>query len=1100
MLLFRERSLLAAILWALFAWGALAPTYGQNLAEPANDRAQITVTDLTQLQNAMEADPGLDEITKETLRISYQEARSALDDASELRAQTARLGHIIETGRDDTEELKRQLENLPAVSPDTDGSALKSIDELQAELESIRLGINSQDNNLSEVSAELEELKRQPISISSRLPNAREELADIRKDLETSRNVEQNQNNLAKLTLLQAQESRLLAELDLLSQQQQSHAIHEDLVRARRNLMRGWLDNEIAKSEQLAATINERRSLEAQQLTYEARRNNEGFNTENEEILALLEEVKSLAADLEGVVEELRIFSINESKLRERIERLDRDYEFVRQQIEFGGNTTLSLLDIQSRLPTQSSLNRESSSLTNRILETRLAALNTESKLQAHDEFAESYESVMSASVDQALDSRKELLEQLEENYRTLTRSLGTLRFETLEYASRTKEVRQFMFEQTFWMKSSAPIGGKTLSELPKSFNWFFSASHIDELTGSITKALKEETLLFGLYLLSLLILISRRRHYAKVLLETRQKVRHISTDNYKHTLRAVWVSFLFALPALIATHFIIWVIGLNPDASSWLQAVAQSLKDLIGIIFSLSFLIALCHKDGIIVGHFRWQESFTSQITNISLLSGLTVLPLAFIALVTRYAGESEVFDSLGRLSFMGMEILAALFTWVLLKPSNIVTAKAKRPTSPLLEAALKTLVTVAICTHIILTLFACTGRLSTGIHLGLEIIATFFVVVGSILVYYLLLRWFQVNERKIALKEAIEKRRAKLADQEEETSNPDEIPLNIEEPEEADLDSISEQTRHLLGTLFVLLTAISLGYLWAETAPVVETLEKINITSGLSLMKIFNAAIIGVFGYIAFRDLPALLELGILRSTKLEFGTRSAITTLCQYFVIAGTLLGIFHIIEIDWSRFGWIAAALSVGIGFGLQEIVANFVCGLILLFELPVKVGDVVTVDGQTGTVVRIRMRATTIINWDRKELVVPNKAFITGALLNWTLTSSLNRLIITVGVAYGSDTEKARRIMIEAAKENPIILDDPSPFATFEEFSDSCLTLRLRVYLPNMDNRLSVLSDMHSEIDRRFKEEGLEIAFPQRDLNIRSWPSLKDFSR
>jgi potassium efflux system protein len=176
--------------------------------------------------------------------------------------------------------------------------------------------------------------------------------------------------------------------------------------------------------------------------------------------------------------------------------------------------------------------------------------------------------------------------------------------------------------------------------------------------------------------------------------------------------------------------------------------------------------------------------------------------------------------------------------------------------------------------------------------------------------------------------------------------------------------------------------------------------------------------------------------------------------------------------------------------VGLGFGLQEVVANFVCGLILLLERPIRVGDVVTVEGTTGTVTRIRMRATTITNWDRKELVVPNKTLITSTLLNWTLSASITRVVIPVGVAYGSDTEKARRILLDTAADHPLVLDDPAPMAAFEGFADSTLSLSLRAYLPCPDNRTRTITDLHAEIDKRFAAAGIEIAFPQLDLHIR----------
>ena len=190
-----------------------------------------------------------------------------------------------------------------------------------------------------------------------------------------------------------------------------------------------------------------------------------------------------------------------------------------------------------------------------------------------------------------------------------------------------------------------------------------------------------------------------------------------------------------------------------------------------------------------------------------------------------------------------------------------------------------------------------------------------------------------------------------------------------------------------------------------------------------------------------------------------------------------------------EVSWASLKWLVAALGVGLGFGLQEIVANFVSGLIILFERPIRVGDLVTVDNVDGTVTRIRIRATTITNWDRKEYLVPNKEFVTGRLMNWTLSNPINRVVIKVGVAYGSDTEKTRETLLKIAHEQPFVLEDPAPLAAFEGFGNNALDFVLRCYLPNFDNWVNNKTALHMAIDKAFREAGITIAFPQQDVHF-----------
>ena len=239
----------------------------------------------------------------------------------------------------------------------------------------------------------------------------------------------------------------------------------------------------------------------------------------------------------------------------------------------------------------------------------------------------------------------------------------------------------------------------------------------------------------------------------------------------------------------------------------------------------------------------------------------------------------------------------------------------------------------------------------------------------------------------------------------------------------------------------------------------------------------------------FIAVRQLPSLIEILVLARLQIESGLRYAVKTITRYAVLIVGVWFACNTIGLRWSQVQWLVAGLSVGLGFGLQEVFANFVCGIIILFERPIRIGDVVTIDGVSGVVSRIHIRATSITDWDRREYIVPNREFVTGKLLNWTLSDTTNRAVITVGVAYGSNTDRAREIMLEVANAHPNILDDPGPIATLENFGDSALDLVLRAYLPNLDNRLSTISELYTQINQRFTEERINIPFPQRDLHV-----------
>jgi potassium efflux system protein len=188
-------------------------------------------------------------------------------------------------------------------------------------------------------------------------------------------------------------------------------------------------------------------------------------------------------------------------------------------------------------------------------------------------------------------------------------------------------------------------------------------------------------------------------------------------------------------------------------------------------------------------------------------------------------------------------------------------------------------------------------------------------------------------------------------------------------------------------------------------------------------------------------------------------------------------------------SWSQVQWLVAALSVGLGFGLQEIFANLVSGIILLFERPIRIGDTVTIGNVTGKVSRIQMRATTLMDIDHKDLIVPNKTFITSQLINWTLSDAMTRVVIPISIAYGSDVELAHKILTETVKSTPLVLAEPEPSVVMVGFGDSALNFSIRVFVSELSNHLPVTHDLHLRIEKALREHNIKIPFPQRDVYL-----------
>ncbi len=236
--------------------------------------------------------------------------------------------------------------------------------------------------------------------------------------------------------------------------------------------------------------------------------------------------------------------------------------------------------------------------------------------------------------------------------------------------------------------------------------------------------------------------------------------------------------------------------------------------------------------------------------------------------------------------------------------------------------------------------------------------------------------------------------------------------------------------------------------------------------------------------------------LEHNWLKMTTMGQGARDAMITIIGYIMFIIALFSGLSAAGFDFSNIAIIAGALSVGIGFGLQNIVNNFVSGLILLFERPIRKGDWIVVGETEGVVKDIKIRSTRIQTFDRSDVIVPNSELISSQVTNWVLSSKSGRAIIPVGVAYGTDTEKVRDILMAIAEDNHHVVKhglSPKPVVLFREFGDNSLNFELRVFLHNVDGRLGVISEINFAIDKAFREHKIEIPFPQRDLHVKSMP-------
>jgi len=408
---------------------------------------------------------------------------------------------------------------------------------------------------------------------------------------------------------------------------------------------------------------------------------------------------------------------------------------------------------------------------------------------------------------------------------------------------------------------------------------------------------------------------------------------------------------------------------------------------------------------------------------------------------------------------------------------------------------------------------------------QLSLRLYAMFWLVIGLMVGSELIARWILVQRRRMFIEQA--KQRRALAAAGLTASDASHPPVDADVATAAAVDSQKDwqeklalqtkQSQNLLTSVVVMIAIVGSWLIWADVIPalrvvyqqnlwtVVETVSVVGdandgaapitkeVVRSITPTDLLQALLVLLMTFVIFRNLPGLIDILILNQLPIDASSRNAIAAVLSYLVIVIGTIWAARCVGVYWTQVQWLVTALTFGLAFGLQEIFANFVSGVIILFERPVRVGDVVTVDGVTGVVTQTRARATIIRDFDLKELLVPNKEFITGRVLNWTLSDEVTRLLLPVGIAYGSDVVLASRLLLEATQNHPQVLADPAPSVTFEAFGENALNLVARAYVSKLGDRLRVTSDLLTQYAQILAAHQIEIPFPQRALHIRSLP-------
>ncbi|MCX0501580.1 miniconductance mechanosensitive channel MscM [Erwinia billingiae] len=699
--------------------------------------------------------------------------------------------------------------------------------------------------------------------------------------------------------------------------------------------------------------------------------------------------------------------------------------------------------------------------------------------------------------LDAQIKTQRELISSLLSGCDNLILEVTKLKVANGQLEDALNEVKEATHRYLFWTADVNALSLNFPMDLARDLKSLLSLDTLGQLGGAMVMMFTSRETVIPIIGAVLLVgfSLSSRRHYRDFMTRSASKVGKVTQDRFGLTMRTVFWSILVAVPLPV-----LWMALGYGLQHAWPYPIAVAIGDgitaTVPLLWVFMISAAFARPQGLFIIHFRWPQARVARAMRFySLCIGL-VVPLIMLLISFDNLEDRQFSATLGRLCFILICGAISLVT-ISLKRAGIPLHLDKEGSGDNLIN--KLLWNLMICIPLFAALASCIGYLATSQALLARLETSVAIWFLLLVIYHIIRRWMLIQRRRIAFDRARTRRAEILAQRakgEEEAvahqSNSD--TLEVEEPV-IDLDAISAQSLRLVRSILTLVALISVIVLWSEIHSAFGFLENIHLWDAsttvqgveslqpITLGSVLIAILVLIITTQLVRNMPALLELALLQHLSLTPGTGYAITTLTKYVLIfVGGLAG-FSMIGVDWSKLQWLVAALGVGLGFGLQEIFANFISGLIILFEKPIRIGDTVTIRDLTGSITKINTRATTITDWDRKEIIVPNKAFITEQFINWSLSDSVTRVVLTIPASAEANSEEVTSVLLTAANRCQYVLEAPPPEAYLVDLQQGIQLFELRIHAAEMGHRMPLRHELHQLILRGYQEHGLEMPFP-----------------
>ncbi|MNK63093.1 Miniconductance mechanosensitive channel MscM precursor [compost metagenome] len=1063
---------------------------------------------VTQVEELLQSVPKTDSPENQQLRESYQQALQYARDAQRYREQGKAYQQILIDYPKESARLKESLHNYqPQSRP-----PLSSLKE-EALRQAIGLSSNRQINLRKErqaVTDSLNQLESTGQEYHVRVDELRKQLLQTRSQLDRlSFSNESDRLQEAQQLATRLKEQSLSDRIQMLELEQLSAQQRNDLGKLKLQELNlaitdedEWQNSLLNQQNQLRREKTEQALAESERLRRQLTSDLPLLQEQQQQNQALSLQLGALEDQIERVQDEQRGIDTSLSGLNDLVNSVREQLEWLQISNAYGENLRSKLADLPNYFPLEK--------LESDIVKARMAKYQYETEQDALKDTVQIRNNLLSgdeitldraqqAVLDNLLKARRQLLTRLNDASDTLIQEQTRLKLLYSRQNSKIDEIREISASHLFWMPDVRPLTPAVLLGVPTALSLLLDPVNWLQLPRAIVENNPMTLTLAGLCLLVLAWCWAKLgRHLVQYSHYIAPRIGKVTQDKFSLTSRLLVRSLLAALPL---PAMVLMMRGLLDGAWQYpfAVAVARGLGEIWFLLLALLVARHLTLEKGILILHFRWPKEPVQRVWGQFRTLLLVLIPSFFVQGMANSYQEHAFYDSLGRLAFIVGALWLLLFFARLNREKLPLTWGQADMTKPhLLHHFIWNSLMLAPLLAVLGSLF---GYFYTSRILLRQLELSLLAGLGCLLVYYLAHRWMLIQRRRLAFDRAKSKRAEILAQRErDEDDLSSEIPDVVEEPE-LDLDTISAQSLGLVRTLLMLGFTMLVVVQWSDLNSAFSFLSSIEVwqvsskvagieqLSAITLQDLMLTAFAFILTVVTARNLPGLMELTLLQHLSLSPGTGFALTTVSKYLVILiGALTG-FSMLGIDWSKTQWLVAALSVGLGFGLQEIFANFVSGLIILFEKPIRLGDTVTIRDLTGTVTKIKTRATTIVDWDRKEIIVPNKAFITEQFINWSLSDAITRVKLRIRIGLTQEPKRVQQLLEQCVQESTLVLDTPTPEVFLIEFTDSALIYEIRLYVNNMDHRMPITHEVHSLILEKLNQLGMHLPHQQIDIRM-----------